>query len=79
VYSRQGIFVGDEIIMSSVEIALTVKTLIAEMRQLSQDEQRNLASAVLGEKNLEAFVEELEDQLSCERAATEGSPEKFNP
>ena len=65
--------------MSSVDTAPTVKNLIAEMRQLSQEEQRNLASAVLGERNLEAFVEELEDQLNCERAATEGSPEKFNP
>lgn len=65
--------------MSSVETAPTVKNLIAEMRQLSQEEQRNLASAVLGEKNLEAFVEEIEDQLSCERSDAEGSPEKFTP
>lgn len=65
--------------MSSLETAPTVKNLIAEMRQLSQEEQRNLAGAVLGEEDLEAFVEELEDQLSCERATTEGNPEKFNP
>ena len=63
--------------MSSVETAPTVKNLIAEMRQLSQEEQRSLASAVLSDRTLEAFVEELEDQLSCERAGTEGKPEKF--
>lgn len=65
--------------MSTVEIAATVKNLIAEMRQLTQEEQRSLASAVLGEQTLEAFVEELEDQLSCERATTEGNPEQFTP
>ena len=63
--------------MASVETAPTVKNLIAEMRQLSQQEQRTLANAVLSERTLEAFVEELEDQLSCERAATEGNPDKF--
>jgi hypothetical protein len=64
--------------MSSVETAPTIKNLVAEMRQLSQEEQRSLASAVLGERNLEAFVEELEDQLSCERA-TDEPPEQFTP
>ena len=65
--------------MSSIETAPTLKNLIAEMRQLSQEEQRSLASAVLSERTLEPFVEELEDQLSSERAATEGNPEKFTP
>ena len=63
--------------MSSVETAPTVNNLIAEMRQLSEEQQRSLASAVLADRTLEAFVEELEDQLSCERAATEESPEQF--
>jgi hypothetical protein len=64
--------------MSSIETAPTVRNLIAEMRQLTQEEQRSLASAVLSERTLEPFVEELEDQLSCERA-TEGNQEKFTP
>jgi hypothetical protein len=65
--------------MSSVETAPSLKNLISEMRQLSQEEQRKLASAVLGDRKLEPFVEELEDQLSCERATTEESPEQFTP
>ena len=65
--------------MSIVKTAPTVKDLIAEMGQLSPEDQRSLASAVLNERTLEAFVEELEDQLSCERAVTEEGPEPFNP
>ena len=65
--------------MSSVKIAPTVKDLIAEMSQLSPEDQRNLASAVLNERTLEAFVEELDDQLTSERAATEGGSEPFIP
>jgi hypothetical protein len=65
--------------MSILKPPLTVKDLIAEMGQLSQEDQRNLANAVLNEHSLEAFVEELEDQLSCERAVSEGGPEKFTP
>ena len=59
--------------MSNVEIAPTVKNLLTEMRQLCGEDQRSLANAVLGERTLEAFVEELEDQLSCERSITETS------
>ncbi len=65
--------------MSSLKTASTVKDLIAEMSQLSPKDQRSLASAVLNERTLEAFVEELEDQLSCERAVTEEGPEQFTP
>jgi len=65
--------------MSSVKTTPSVKALIAEMGQLSQEDQRSLANAVLNERTLEAFVEELEDQLSCERAVTEGGPEQFTP
>ena len=65
--------------MSIVKTAPTVKDLIAEMGQLSQEDQRSLANAVLNERTLEAFVEELEDQLSCERAVTEEGPEQFTP
>jgi len=45
------------------------------MHQLSEEEQRSLAAAVLQDRKLEAFVEELEDHLMCERAVEEGSPE----
>jgi hypothetical protein len=65
--------------MSIVKSAPTIKNLIAEMGQLSQEDQRHLASAVLNERALEAFVEELEDQLSSERAVMEGDPEPFTP
>lgn len=49
--------------------------LVEKMRRLSEDEQRGLATAVLQERKLEAFVEELEDHLMCESAVEEGSPE----
>ena len=45
------------------------------MHQLSEDDQRSLAALVLEDRKLEAFVEELEDHLSCERATEEGSTE----
>ena len=65
--------------MARVEIAPSIESLIVEMQQLSEAEQRALAGAVLGDRKLEAFVEELEDHLSCERSAEEGSPELFIP
>jgi hypothetical protein len=65
--------------MSRVKTAPTVKDLIAEMSQLAPEDQRKLASAVLNERTLEAFVEELDDQLTCERAVTEGGSEQFTP
>jgi hypothetical protein len=77
VYSREGISKVVEFNMSIVKTAPTVQDLIAEMGQLSQDDQRTLANAVLNERTLEAFVEEIEDQLSCERAVTEEGPEQF--
>lgn len=64
--------------MSSIKTAPTVENLVDKMRQLSEAEQRSLANAVLKERTLEAFVEEIEDQLSCERT-TEEMPEQFNP
>jgi hypothetical protein len=65
--------------MINVETAPKVESLIAEMRQLSEEEQRTLAGAVLQEEKLEAFVEELDDHLNCERSAAEGSLELFTP
>lgn len=65
--------------MINIETAPKVESLIAEMRQLSEDEQRSLAGAVLQDRKLEAFVEELDDHLNCEKATAEGSLELFTP
>ena len=54
--------------MFKVETTPSIENLIAEMRQLSEEEQRALAGVVLQERSLEPFVEELEDYLNCERA-----------
>ena len=64
--------------MSRVNTASSIENIVDEMHQLSESEQRALAVAVLGDLKLEAFVEELEDQLSCERATEEGSAEPFD-
>jgi len=64
-------------IMSIVKAVPTIESIVDEMHQLSEDEQRALAAVVLEDQKLEPFVEELEDHLSCERAAAEGSPEVF--
>jgi len=47
------------------------------MHQLSEKEQRAMAAAVLQDRELEAFVEELEDHLTCERATEEGPAKPF--
>lgn len=65
--------------MINIETAPKVESLIAEMRELSEDEQRSLAGAVLQDRKLEAFVEELDDHLNCEKATAEGSLELFTP
>ena len=63
--------------MSRVNISSSIENIVDEMRQLSETEQRALAAAILGDRKLEAFVEELEDHLSSERADEEGSAEPF--
>jgi hypothetical protein len=63
--------------MSKVDTVSTVENIVHKMQQLSEDEQRALAAAVLEDRKLEAFVEELEDHLSCEKATEEGSTELF--
>ena len=65
--------------MINLETAPKLESLIAELRELSEEEQRTLAGAVLQEQKLEAFIEELEDHLSCEQSAAEGSLELFTP
>jgi len=63
--------------MALLETALTVDQILEGMRQLSIDEQRTLAAAVLADRKLEPLVEELEDSLACEEAATEGPAHPF--
>lgn len=63
--------------MSKVQTAPHIRSIIDGMQQLSEEEQRALAAVILEDRKLEAFVEELEDHLSCERAAEEGPPELF--
>jgi len=54
-----------------------IQDIVDEMLQLSENEQRALAAAVVEDRKLEAFVEELADHLSCESAIEEGSTELF--
>jgi len=64
--------------MAKLEIPLTLEQILDNMHQLSSQEQRTLAAAVLNDRRLEAFVEELDDQLDSEKAAEEGSSEPFS-
>jgi hypothetical protein len=68
---------GLETDMSRVNTSSSVENIIHKMHELSEEEQRALAAVVLEDRKLEAFVEELEDHLSCEDATEEGSPELF--
>jgi hypothetical protein len=65
--------------MRKIEIVLTVEQIAESIRQLSDQDQRKLAAMVLQDRNLEAFVEELEDSLACERALEEGPAEPLSP
>ena len=65
--------------MAKVETALSLEQILDGMRQLSDQEKRALASSILSDPGLEAFVEELDDNLTCERAVNEGPPEPFSP
>ena len=64
--------------MAKLETALSLEQILEGMRQLSDQEKRALASIVLSDARLEAFVEELDDSLLCERAANEGPPKPFS-
>ena len=63
--------------MSRVNTAPSIESIVDTLYQLSENEQRALAAAVLKDRKLEAFVEELEDHLTCERAAEEGPAKPF--
>jgi hypothetical protein len=63
--------------MAKLETAFSVEQIVEGMRQLSDQEKRALASIILSDPGLEAFVEELDDHLMCERAVNEGPPRPF--
>ena len=65
--------------MAKLETALSLEQILDGMRQLNDEEKRTLASIVVSDPRLEAFVEELDDNLTCERAVNEGLPEPFSP
>ena len=65
--------------MAKLETALSLEQILEGIRQLSDQEKRALASAVLSDRRLEAFVEELDDNLACERAVTDGPSGPFSP
>ena len=65
--------------MGNFETGLSLEQILEGMRQLSDQEKRALAPAVLSDPSLEAFVEELDDNLACERTANEGPPQPFSP
>ena len=64
--------------MAKLETALSLEQILESMRQLSEQEKRALASVVLSDPSLEAFIEEVDDNLACERAVNEAPPEPFN-
>ena len=61
--------------MAKLETALSLEQILEGMRQLNDQEKRALASSVLTDPKLEAFVEELDDNLTCERPGHEGPTE----
>ncbi len=65
--------------MAKLETALSLEQILEGMRQLSDQEKRALTAMVLSDVRLEVFVEELDDNLTCERAASEGPPQPFSP
>lgn len=65
--------------MSKLETALSLEQIMEGVRQLNDHEKRELASLVLSDPRLEAFIEELDDHLMCERAMNEGAPKPFIP
>lgn len=63
--------------MATLESTLNLEQLLDNMRRLSDEEKRALAVAVLNDRQLEAFVEELDDHLACEKAIEEGPAQPF--
>jgi hypothetical protein len=64
--------------MNKVELTLSLEQILESMRQLSDQEKRALASVVLSDPGMEAFVEELDDHLMSERALDDESSGPFS-
>lgn len=64
--------------MAKLATPSVIDQILENMRVLAEADQRTLAAAVLNDRRLEAFVEELDDQLTCEKAAAEGSGHPFS-
>ncbi len=52
--------------MAKLQTPSMLEQILEHMHQLSGQEQRALANKVLTDRKLEAFVEELDNQLTCE-------------
>lgn len=65
--------------MATLEATLSLDQILDNIGRLSEKEKRVLANAVLHDRRLEAFVEELDDQLACDKAVEDGPPEPFAP
>ncbi len=60
--------------MAKLQTPAMLEQILENMHQLSGDEQRALANKVLNDRALEAFVEELDDQLACETEGETAEP-----
>ena len=60
--------------MAKLQTPAMLEQILENMHQLSGDEQRALANKVLNDRALEAFVEELDDQLACETEGEAAEP-----
>lgn len=60
--------------MTKLQTPPLLDQILENMHQLSGDEQRALANKVLNDRKLEAFVEELDDQLTCETEEVTAEP-----
>ncbi|HKY30344.1 MAG TPA: hypothetical protein VJM12_20600 [Pyrinomonadaceae bacterium] len=64
--------------MAKLATPSVIDQILESMRMLGEADQRTLAAAVLNDRRLEPFVEELDDQLTCETAADEGTGDPFS-
>lgn len=64
--------------MAKLATPSVVDQIVESMRMLPEADQRILAVAVLNDRRLEAFVEELDDHLACEKAVEDGSAKPFS-
>ena len=63
--------------MAKLATPSVIDHILESMRGLAEADQRTLAAAVLNDRRLEAFVEELDDHLACEKSVEEGAAKPF--